>query len=324
MHSPGVYVTPSETGELEKTLTATFRRFNRFYTVLIGSLSRDYLETEYNLQEARVIFELATNPGCTARDIESIAGFDQGYLSRIVARLTQAGVIRRVRSPNDRREQRLYLTKTGERAFKILDQRANDQARQLLGQLSPEARYEVGNAFQTIRSLLDRSVRTEAINIRGQKAGDLGWLLQRHAVLYKEEFRYSDLFESYVCQGLAPFMKNYDRKLDRLWIGELGGRPVGSVAVQHVNNPAGWAQLRWFLVEKAARGRGLGSQLLHMTVAFCRKAGYKGIFLWTVNDLHAARRLYERTGFTLVQETKSCAWAPWGREQKWEFRLAKG
>lgn len=308
--------------QLTNSAVDNFRRFNRFYTVLIGSLSRGYLETEYTLQEARVIFEVATNPGCTAKAVQSQTGIDQGYSSRLIARLTQAGIIRRVRSVKDRREQRLFLTKAGMQAFRTLDERANVRTRQLLDKLVSTELEELDTAFRTIRRLVDRTTTTsESITIRGQKAGDLGWVFQRHAVVYSEEFGYNENFESYVCHGLARFMKNYNYKMDRLWIGEMGGQRVGSVAVHHVKNRAGWAKLRWFLVESEARRRGLGSQLLGTAVAFCKKAGYKGIFLWTVSDLDAARRLYERIGFTLAEERKTCVWAPWTHEQRWELRL---
>jgi DNA-binding MarR family transcriptional regulator/GNAT superfamily N-acetyltransferase len=288
---------------------------------MIGSLSRAYLKTEYTLQQARVIYEVATNPGCSAKQIQAHAGFDQGYLSRLVSRLTHAGVIRRVKAVDDRREQRLFLTKAGRQAFKTLDQRADVQAHELLDRLTSDEMGELGNAFQTVQRLLGATAQTEAITIRDQQAGDLGWVFQRHAMIYTDEFGYGNVFESYVCDGLSPFMKNYDSKKDRLWIGEMGERRVGSIAVHHVGNRPGWAKLRWFLVEREARRRGLGSMLLDNAIAFCKKAGYKGIFLWTVSDLDAARRLYERTDFTLTEESSSCAWAPWAHEQRWELRL---
>jgi len=300
----------------------SFRNFNRFYTVLIGSLSRAYLKTEYSLQEARVIFEVATNSGCTAKAVQFQTDIDQAYSSRLIGKLTKAGIIRRVRSVKDRREQRLFLTKAGVQAFRTLDERANVQARHLLDELTSAELEELDNAFRTVRRLLDRTTTPETITIRGQKAGDLGWIFQRHAVVYGEEFSYNEIFESYVCDGLAPFMKNYNHEMDRLWIGEMVGRRVGSVAVHHDENRAGWAKLRWFLVENEARRRGLGTKLLDTAVTFCKKAGYKGIYLWTVSDLDAARRLYERIGFTLAEEkTKTCAWAPWAHEQRWELRL---
>jgi len=312
--------TASSSRQSERSVGDSFRQFNRFYTVLIGSLSRDYLNTEYTLQEARVVYEVASNPGCSAKEIRSHAGFDQGYLSRLVSRLTQAGIIRKVEAA-DRREQRLFLTKAGQQAFKTLDQRADLQADQLLDRLTSDERDELGNAFHTVQRLLGDTGQTCAITIRDQTAGDLGWVFLRHAIIYADEFGYSRAFESYVCEGLSPFMKNYDPKRDRLWMGEVGGRRVGSVAVHHVGNRPGWAKLRWFLVEREARRRGLGSMLLANAIAFCKKAGYKGIFLWTVSDLDAARRLYERSGFKLADETKSCAWAPWAHEQRWDLHL---
>ena len=54
----------------QESVVTTFRKFDRFYTALIGTLSIGSLETPYSLQEARVIFEVATNPGCKAKDIQ--------------------------------------------------------------------------------------------------------------------------------------------------------------------------------------------------------------------------------------------------------------
>ena len=121
-----------------QSLTSTFRKFNRFYTGLIGTLSRGYLKTPFSLQEARVIFEVARNPGCTAKEIQSRAGFDQAYLSRLVARLMRAKLINKTKSVEDRRAQRLLLTAAGKKAFNILNKRANQQARQIFAHLNPE------------------------------------------------------------------------------------------------------------------------------------------------------------------------------------------
>jgi len=142
-------------------------------------------------------------------------------------------------------------------------------------------------------------------------------------VLYAEEFGYSEVFEAYVAKGLAPFLAQRDPGRDGLWIAEAEGRPLGAVAVQHVPERPGWAQLRWFYVEREARGTGTGTRLLDQALAFARDAGYEGAFLWTVDDLHAARRLYERAGFRLVEQTEGCPWAPWGREQRWELETGR-
>jgi len=307
--------------ETEQSLITTFRRFNRFYTPLIGTLSRSYLETPYSLQEARVIFEVATNPGCTAKDIQLHVGFDQGYLSRLVERLSRARLIRRTKSADDRRAQNLFLTSAGKKASKLLNERADDQTRQLVTHLNDNQMVQLQNELGIVHRLLDSEAPPERIDIREQRVGDLGWVFYRQAAGYKDEFGYSKIFELHVCEGLFPYLKNYEPKRDRMWISVAGEQTVGFIAVHHVTDRPDWAQLRWFFIEKNFRGRGAGSRMLERTLSFCKKAGYEGVFLWTVSDLDTARRIYQKAGFKLVEEKEGCNWAPWAREQRWELRF---
>ena len=163
---------------------------------------------------------------------------------------------------------------------------------------------------------------SDPVRLRTGRIGDLGWMVHRQAVVYAKEFRYSQLFEAYLHEGAAAFLRKHDPAQDRIWVAESDGRPVGFVAIQHDPDRRGWAKLRWFLVEREARGHGVGGRLLKAAIAFGRKAGYEGILLWTVDDLTAARALYDRVGFTLAfQDPKPCGWAPWGHEQRWELSL---
>lgn len=147
-------------------------------------------------------------------------------------------------------------------------------------------------------------------------------MVHRQAVVYAREFGYSQVFETYLHEGAAIFLRKLDPARDRIWVAQSAGKPIGFVAIQHDPERRGWAKLRWFLVETEARGHGVGMRLLKAAIQFSRKVGYKGILLWTVDDLHAARALYEKAGFALAfQDPKPCAWAPWGHEQRWELSL---
>ena len=67
-------------------------------------------------------------------------------------------------------------------------------------------------------------------------------------------------------------------------------------------------RLRWFLVDPAARGHGLGTKLVNATLVFCREQGYPRVILWTVNLCTAAARLYRAAGFQLVEQKPAQAW----------------
>src|ERR1700744_3591770 len=93
--------------------TATFRRFNRFYTRTIGTLSEGLLDSPYSLTEARILYELATRQEVTAKEIAGELTLDQGYLSRILRKFEDAGLIRKEPSATDARQAQLKLTHRG-------------------------------------------------------------------------------------------------------------------------------------------------------------------------------------------------------------------
>ncbi len=61
------------------------------------------------------------------------------------------------------------------------------------------------------------------------------------------------------------------------------------------------ARLRLLLIEPKARGQGLGSRLVRECERFARRAGYRKIRLWTNDVLVAARHIYRKVGYRLVE-----------------------
>ncbi len=72
-------------------------------------------------------------------------------------------------------------------------------------------------------------------------------------------------------------------------------------------------------MEPKARGLGLGTRLVDECIAFCGEVGYQQLRLWTNDPLVAARRIYERAGFTLVAEEPHRSFDP--VRQTWELDL---
>ena len=132
--------------------------------------------------------------------------------------------------------------------------------------------------------------------------GDLGWMIMAHGELYAAEFGWDTSFEALVAGIVADFARSADPAREAGWIAELGGRRVGCVLCVADGDDPRAAKLRILLVDRSARGHGVGAKLVDRCVEFARDAGYERLDLWTNNVLGAARRIYRSRGFLLQAE----------------------
>ncbi|HVL55110.1 MAG TPA: bifunctional helix-turn-helix transcriptional regulator/GNAT family N-acetyltransferase [Burkholderiaceae bacterium] len=294
--------------DLEPAVDAV-RWFNRWYTQHLGALDEALLQSPFSLAEARVLYELAQPESAesphTATQLSRTLTLDAGYVSRIVRGLQRRGLIASRPSGADARVQMLRLTDKGRSAFSQLDDGAREQVRQWLQPLQPHDRGALVAALQTTARLLDSKQAPQApaaLVLRPHRAGDMGWVVQRHGVLYAEEYRWDQRFEALVARVVADFIDRFDPARERCWIAERSGERVGSVFV--VRKTRNVAQLRLLLVEPSARGAGLGRALVDESIRFAKQAGYRRMVLWTNHVLDAARHIYRRAGFEIVREER--------------------
>lgn len=288
------------------------RAFNRFYTNLIGALDYSrHLYTPYTLTEARILYELAHGSRLDAADLRSSLHLDAGHLSRLLLKFEKDGLLTREPSAQDARRQRITLTAAGRDAAALLEERSLDSVGAMLQEVPTAERDRLTEAMGTIRSVLgeERSAASAVpgdaaarIRLREPQPGDLGWIVQRHGELYAREYGWDAGFEALVARIVGDFASAHDPQLERVWIAELDGERAGSVMCVRDAEVPGAARLRLLLVEPGARGHGIGDRLVRRCIDFAREQGYDELVLWTNSVLDAARRIYQRAGFTLTGE----------------------
>lgn len=165
----------------------------------------------------------------------------------------------------------------------------------------------------------DENSDQSGIVYRSRKPGDIGYIIYRHGVLYAREYGFDETFDLYVGKPLLTFAENFNPEKENLWMAEKGADILGSMAI--VNTDEGIAQLRWLLVEPQARGLGIGRALVDRGVAFCREKAYTSIFLWTIDYLEAAKKIYSGAGFKKTGSKTSQAWGQTLTEERWDLPL---
>ena len=325
---------------------AAVRAFNRDYTRHLGLLDQGLLGSEFTLTEARVLYELAQRE-TTATGIARQLGLDQGYLSRILAKLERRRDLKRTRSPADGRASLLHLTAKGRGTFDALDRAAKSQVAAFLQPLDAAQRDELLTAMRSVQRILssDRAPsttdsaetavvatsataaaqqpQTAAANaryiVRDVQLADIRLIAQRQQLLYSREYGWDRTYEVLAAQILGDFVKSFDPAAERGWVAEYDGKLAGSVFV--VRSSGSEAKLRLLYVEPFARGLGIGRHLVQECVDFARSKGYRTLTLWTNDVLVSARRIYEAADFRLTKEERHRSFGKDLIGQTWSLSL---
>lgn len=159
------------------------------------------------------------------------------------------------------------------------------------------------------------------VHITGYFPGAIGRITTLHAVYYKEHWGLDHTFEAQVSRELADFILGFDPERDGLWNAVSGEHLAGCIAIVGDRQHQREARLRWFMVDPAFQGRGIGKTLIERAIHFCKDAGFDRISLWTFEGLDRARSIYEQNGFILTQIHEVAQWGDVIKEQRFDLNL---
>ncbi len=151
------------------------------------------------------------------------------------------------------------------------------------------------------------NTNAQQIELTGFRAGDIGRITELHGTYYSQQWGLGTNFEINIAKDFAGFIEHFDSELDGAWFARVDGKTVGGIFIDGHDVAArgsdeGRARLRFFIIDPAYHGYGLGGRLMDAAMTFCKDKGYRHIYLTTFAGLKAARHLYDKYGFTVISE----------------------
>lgn len=300
-------------------IVTEIRGFNRFYTNILGLLNQHIIDSGYSLTEARILFEISKTETCTANKLCPVLDIDRSYMSKIINKFEREQLISRSTCNSDNRNIEIQMTEKGKTVFHSLEKSANEQIENLISNLDTVDCEKLINSVRTIKKYFSRA--TKNIIIRPYKEEDISYVIDRQLSLYESERHFTtDVWKNYLTQGVIALVEKFNPQKDCMFILECDKSPSGCVAITHTKDDV--AQLRYFFLEPELRGLGVGTELLHKALNFCREKKYSHVFLWTVSAQETARKLYKKIGFEITETSENENWGIPVLEEKWDLDLS--
>lgn len=137
------------------------RRFNRFYSRILGVFNKNVFDLNYSLVEMRILGEINRNSGTTAIDLIQFLDIDKSYISRILSKLEKDNLIYRRKDGNDNRKYHLFLSEKGEKLNQYVELKSDQKIKHLLKGIDAKEIESLVASMQNIENILGKVVVKE-------------------------------------------------------------------------------------------------------------------------------------------------------------------
>ena len=310
---------PKDRSQIEKVRDASRRVVRE-----LGFMKPTVGATGLPISAVHALIEIGGCESLTAAALGDVLNLEKSSVSRLLRKLVVSGEIEERENPDDARSKMLSLTDRGRDMLQRIDRFGQSQVDGAFGHLSHDQRRIVVAGLDAYALALGTARRGEdgpatAADVEivaGYVPGVIGRVAELHGRTYSRSHGFGRFFEAKVASGIAEFSERLDRPVNGLWVALHGDEIVGTVAVDGEDFGPGVGHLRWFIMDDAVRGLGIGRRLLAEAIGFCDNQKFGHVDLWTLRGLDAARKLYEDFGFTLVEELVGDQWGTKVTEQR--------
>ncbi|MBN9669968.1 helix-turn-helix domain-containing GNAT family N-acetyltransferase [Roseibium aggregatum] len=307
-------------------LIADVRAASRQMVREFGFLDKTIAGTDLSASAAHAVLEIGLTPGVTAKELAAKLKLEKSTVSRLLKSLQVRGEITQTRSETDARMFGLQLTGSGWKTFEKIDGFGNDQAMRALTNIQGGNARVIAESLtayaRALASPAEKAAQQAPVFdiVEGYQTGMIGDVAAMHARTHGVIVGMGPAFESVVSKAMAEFMQRIANPVNNSWSVVENGAVIGSISIDGEDLGNGLAHLRWFILSEKLRGKGLGKKLISKALEHCDNHGFDEIHLWTLKGLDAARALYERNGFQLVDEYIGDQWGKAVTEQKFVWK----
>ncbi len=298
----------------------SIRKASRAIVRELGFMQEDLADSKLPASAVHTLIEIAAGSVSNATELKLLLDLEKSSISRLLKSLVQKGFLKTAADPSDARLQVLELTTTGQKKVAEIERYARRRLQGAL-QFEPLGNIElITRGLQTFASALKTAETPEeqltVVYHTGYKSTLLGFVVTQHAQFYSKNYNFGATFETKVAAEMAEFLGRIDNARNIVFSATMGDQLVGAVSIDGEDLGHDIAHLRWFIVSDDTKGMGVGKQLISRAMEFIDQQNFKETQLWTFKGLDAARNLYERVGFQLIEEKKGAQWGTEVFEQR--------
>lgn len=254
--------------------------------------------------QCHALIEIAALGVVNMGELASLLNLDKSTMSRIVAQLINLNLCNMQSDENDRRNKLITLSKKGKEVVARIHADADAQVKQALNNLGEEEQALVVRGLSIYAKALKRAALQNKYQIRKLKTSDMPQLIKLIKSVwaefgfdhnhpdsshYNEEL--NQTYESYAVSKSDYFVLMSDNKI-------IGG--VGFAPLPGTNKSI--CELKGMYLSSHVRGLGLGALLIKHVLNAARKIGFQECYLETMDFMHGANKLYQKSGFVKLDK----------------------
>lgn len=254
--------------------------------------------------QCHALIEIAALGVVNMGELASLLNLDKSTMSRIVAQMIKLDLCDMQPDENDRRNKLITLTKKGRATVAKIDSDAEHQVKSALNMLSEDDKDLVVRGLSIYAKALKRSALIDKYQVRKLKVDDMPQLIKLIKTVwaefgfdhnhpdsshYNEEL--NQTFEIYSAPKSEYFVLMHDNKI----IGGVGFCPLPG-AKKSI------CELKGMYLSSQVRGLGLGTVLIKHVLHAASKIRFQECYLETMDFMHGANRLYQKSGFVKLDK----------------------